>query len=59
MIPEIEDVLTGYAFYARRYGLPDANEREVMVALKLARSLAHDRVYNEPAAMALHVKSAY
>ena len=38
MIPEIEDVLSGYAFYARRYKLPDANEREVMVALKLART---------------------
>jgi hypothetical protein len=51
MIPEIEDVLSGYAFYARRYKLPDANEREVMVALKLARSLANDRGYDEPAAM--------
>lgn len=51
MIPEIEDVLSGYAFYARRYHLPDANEPEARAALKLARSLSRERDYDEPAAM--------
>ncbi len=51
MIPEIEEVLRGYAFYARRRNLPDASEPDVRAALKLSLTLSRGQPDNEPAAL--------
>jgi hypothetical protein len=51
LIPEVEDVLRGYTFYARRRRLPDASEPDVRATLKLSLTLSRGRPYDEPAAM--------
>lgn len=52
MIPNAAEVLSGYAFLARRHRLSvPASERAVTAALDTARTLAADREEDEPAAL--------
>lgn len=51
MIPDVDDVLRGYAFYARRRNLPHASEPDVRAALKLSLMLSRGRPDDEPASL--------
>jgi hypothetical protein len=51
LIPELEDVLRGYDFYACRRKLPDASGPDVRAALKLSLTLSRGRPDDEPAAI--------